>query len=138
MGAEIDSLLEAVDPQNNQRITYSEIVQVLSQHTAPCYPNNEITVAIVTLEAVQMPILEKFVTFAPYNGHSMLNDDVSGYQQESISAMMNDGEASSMCGGLTMLGTNEHEINRRLSEVNQDHHQEDASSANSSEIKADD
>ena len=27
---EIEQLLEAVDPQNNQRITYSEIVQLLS------------------------------------------------------------------------------------------------------------
>ena len=63
VAAEIDLLLEAVDPQNNQRITYSEIVQLLSQKTVPCYPNNEITVAIVTQEAVQMPILEKFVTF---------------------------------------------------------------------------
>lgn len=48
VAAEIDLLLEAVDPQNNQRITYSEIVQLLSQKTVPCYPNNEITVAIVT------------------------------------------------------------------------------------------
>ena len=52
VAAEIDLLLEAVDPQNNQRITYSEIVQLLSQKTVPCYPNNEITVAIVTQEAV--------------------------------------------------------------------------------------
>ena len=50
--AEIDRILEAVDPQNNQRITYSEMVQVLSQQTVPCYPNNEITVAVVTQEAV--------------------------------------------------------------------------------------
>lgn len=49
--AELDRLLEAVDPQNNQRITYSELVQLLSQQTAPCYPNNEITVAIVLQEA---------------------------------------------------------------------------------------
>lgn len=59
--AEIELLLEAVDQQNNQRITYSEIVQLLSQRTVPCYPNNEITVACVTSEARQVPILEKFV-----------------------------------------------------------------------------
>ena len=45
---EIEELLEGVDPQNNQRMTYSEVVQLLSQRTVPCYPNNEITVAVVT------------------------------------------------------------------------------------------
>ena len=59
--AEVERLLEVVDPQNNQRITYSEVVQLLSQQSVPCYPNNDITVAIVMQEAVSMPILEKFV-----------------------------------------------------------------------------
>ena len=114
VAAEIEQLLEAVDPQNNQRITYSEVVQLLSQRTAPCYPNNEITAAIVTQEAVQMPILEKFVTFT--QSESTYNED-SGYQQESMSAMMMNEVEPSAYGGLMMMGTDEHEINRRLSEV---------------------
>ena len=40
----------------------------------PCYPNNEITVAVVTQEARQMPILEKFVQFATGNQHFMIQN----------------------------------------------------------------
>lgn len=91
--AEIELLLEAVDQQNNQRITYSEIVQLLSQRTVPCYPNNEITVACVTSEARQVPILEKFVQFTPSEvsedcTNDMLSENASQLHQESISRMM--------------------------------------------------
>ena len=56
-----------------------------------------------------MPILEKFVTFT--RSESLDNDDI-GYRQESISG--NEGDPSTY-GGLLMMDTNEHEINRKLS-----------------------
>ena len=123
---EVEQLLEAVDPQNNQRITYSEIVQLLSQKTVPCYPNNEITVAIVTQEARQMPILEKFVQYANIVDIALSNEDiVSGadntsafIQESSIVGMMMSDE------GIMLMGTDhEREINRRLNQVNHQNHQ---------------
>ena len=117
--AEIESLLEGVDPQNNQRITYSEIVQLLSQRTVPCYPNNEITVAVVTQEARQMPILEKFVQFAAGNPHYTIQN-----QNEESSEAIEDSQISrgagihqNEAGDLMLSGAAEQEINRRLSQV---------------------
>ena len=49
---EIDTLLTKVDPFNNQKMTYSEIVHLLSGH---------MTSKSMT-DASQIPILEKFIT----------------------------------------------------------------------------
>ncbi len=45
---DIEFLLQQVDPFNNQKMTYSQIVSALSQHT-------------VNHENQQVPVLEKFV-----------------------------------------------------------------------------
>ena len=48
---EFDVLLQKVDPFNNQKMTYSEIVHLLSSHlTAKSDEDNE-----------QIPILEKYI-----------------------------------------------------------------------------
>lgn len=49
-GQEIEYLLHQVDPFNNKQMTYSQIVNLLSQHTVP--RDNENTQPV--------PILEKF------------------------------------------------------------------------------
>ena len=56
----------------------------------PCYPNNEITVAVVTQEARQMPILEKFVQFATGNQLFMIQN------QEGDEAMADGEEAEEL------------------------------------------
>ena len=49
---EIDVLLHKVDPFNNQKMTYSEIVHLLSGHMT----NKSVT------DQNQIPVLEKFIT----------------------------------------------------------------------------
>ena len=49
---EIDFLLQTVDPHNNNRMTYSEIVTLLSNYFVPKDDINE---------NLTMPLLEKFI-----------------------------------------------------------------------------
>ena len=49
---EIDFLLQTVDPHNNNRMTYSEIVTLLSNYFVPRDDINE---------NLTMPLLEKFI-----------------------------------------------------------------------------
>ena len=49
---EIEMLLQQVDPFNNQRMTYSEVVLVLSSHMVPKDPVNP---------CPQVALLEKFI-----------------------------------------------------------------------------
>ena len=83
---EIDSLLGAIDPQNNQHITYSEIVQLLSQRTVPYYPGGEYNLNVINQEPKQVPILEKFVKFAPDADNYFYPDDQSNQIQAPIGA----------------------------------------------------
>ena len=48
---EIDKLLHTVDPFNNQKMTYSEVVALLSQHMVPASDS----------DTQLIPMLEKFV-----------------------------------------------------------------------------
>ena len=63
-----------MDPQNNQMITYSEIVQLLSQRTVPFYPGGEYKVNVISQEPKYVPILEKFVKYAPEIEHMPQSD----------------------------------------------------------------
>lgn len=49
---EIEFLLQAIDPNNNQKMTYSEVVHLLSSHMVPADELNP---------SVQIPLLEKFI-----------------------------------------------------------------------------
>ena len=49
---EIDYLLQTIDPNNNQRMTFSEIVHLLSSNMVPLVQDDPMTM---------IPILEKFV-----------------------------------------------------------------------------
>ena len=57
---EIESLLAKVDPDNNQKMTYSEVVLVLSSHMVPKDPMNPNSNA-------QVALLEKFIQDADSN-----------------------------------------------------------------------
>ena len=62
---EIESLLAQVDPDNNQKMTYSEVVLVLSSHMVPKDPMNPQSNAKVAL-------LEKFIQ----DSESLNQDDI--------------------------------------------------------------
>ena len=49
--SELEYLLTQVDPYNNNKMTYSEVVSLLSSHMVPSDANN----------TSQVPMLEKFV-----------------------------------------------------------------------------
>ena len=61
---EIEYLLQAVDPFNNQRMTYSEIVHLLSSHMVPRDDSNP---------QVTIPILEKFINQGQEEGMHLSN-----------------------------------------------------------------
>lgn len=48
---EVEYLLHQVDPYNNQKMTYSEVVALLSSHMVQSHPDSP----------QQIPLLEKFV-----------------------------------------------------------------------------
>ena len=57
---EVEYLLHQVDPYNNQKVTYSEVVALLSSHMVPR-----------DLESsAQIPMLEKFVNLDAIGGES--------------------------------------------------------------------
>ena len=63
---EIDTLLQKVDPFNNQKMTYSEVVHLLSGHlTNKSEEDNE-----------QVPILEKFINAGVDEDLEQLNNDL--------------------------------------------------------------
>ena len=70
--AEIDVLLQKVDPFNNQKMTYSEIVHLLSSHMADKSEH----------EPEQIPLLEKFINAGVDPDLEVLNNDLPGDDNE--------------------------------------------------------
>ena len=75
-------MLQEIDPQNNQRITYGEIVQLFSFRMVPCYQNNHISVSIVSQEAKQMPIMEKLAKYGNEDEASLIEIDGQTIENE--------------------------------------------------------
>lgn len=64
---EMEKLLHTVDPFNNQKMTYSEIVALLSQHMVPASADSE-------GDQQMIPMLEKFVNADLDSSHQMHED----------------------------------------------------------------
>ena len=66
---EIDKLLTKVDPYNNKKMTYSEVVFVLSQEMVPRIPDS-------TNPSRRIAVLEKFISESDNN----LDDEINAYR----------------------------------------------------------
>ena len=88
---DIEQLLAQVDPFNNKKMTYSEVVLVLSSHMVPKDPYNP-------LPSQQVAILEKFIQENEQPNELM--DDEDGEQLRSG----NLGEGGNEGMGLSELG----------------------------------
>ena len=118
---EVDYLLSQIDPYKNNKMTYSEIVQLLSSHMVPSHEDPN-------LPADSIPILEKFslsndqnhlqaaasaANLDPYDQHIDL--DIDQVDLHEITPVLNDRPIND-------ITNTQHHQNTEMPETLSDHH----------------